>query len=155
GPIFHNGWYHLFYQFNPYGDDWGHMHWGHVRSRDLVTWERLPIALWPSLDLGEEHVFSGCAAVNTQGGLMLFYTHLGSRLPEQWAAVPEDADLLKWKKHPANPVLTEKLHGDVKVHEWRDPFAFRHDGKTYLVLGGNLNGNKGGEAVVNVYRGED
>jgi sucrose-6-phosphate hydrolase SacC (GH32 family) len=154
GPIFHKGWYHLFYQFNPYGDDWGHMHWGHVRSRDLVSWEHLPIALWPSHDLGEEHVFSGCAAVNNKGGLMLLYTSIGSRLPEQWAAVPEDADLIRWKKHAGNPVLTEKLHGDVKVHEWRDPFAFRHDGKTYLVLGGNLNANKGGEAVVNVYRAE-
>jgi sucrose-6-phosphate hydrolase SacC (GH32 family) len=155
GPIFYKGWYHLFYQFNPYGDDWGHMHWGHVRSRDLVRWEPLPIALWPSHDLGEEHVFSGCATVNPRGELMLFYTSIGSRLPEQWAAVPDDTDLLKWKKHPANPLLTEKLHGSVKVHEWRDPFAFHFDGKTYLVLGGNLNANKGGQAVVNVYRADN
>jgi sucrose-6-phosphate hydrolase SacC (GH32 family) len=154
GPIFYRGWYHLFYQFNPYGDGWGHMHWGHVRSRDLVSWEQLPIALWPSHDLGEEHVFSGCATVNPKGELMLFYTSIGSRLPEQWAAIPEDADLIKWKKHPANPILTEQLHDSVKVYEWRDPFVFRHDGKTYLVLGGNLNGGKGGQAVVNVYRAD-
>jgi beta-fructofuranosidase len=155
GPVFYKGHYHLFYQHNPYGDAWGHMHWGHFRSKDLVHWEHLPIALWPSKECGEEHVFSGCAVVTKQGQLMLIYTSIGGRLPEQWAALPEDDQLLKWKKHPSNPILTEKLHGEVKVHEWRDPFVFQHDGRTYVVLGGNLNANKGGQAVVNVYRAEN
>jgi sucrose-6-phosphate hydrolase SacC (GH32 family) len=154
GPIFHNGFYHLFYQHNPYGDRWEHMHWGHVRSKDLVHWEHLPIALWPSQELGENHVFSGCAAVTKKGEVLLLYTSIGNRLPEQWAAVAEDDDLVRWRKHKANPVLTEKLHGDVKVHEWRDPFVFAHEGRQYLVAGGNLNGSKGGQAVVNVYRAE-
>src|SRR5262249_40512103 len=77
------------------------------------------------------------------------------RLPEQWAAIPGDEELVKWKKHPTNPILTEKLHGDRKIHEWRDPFVFEHDGRTYMVCGGNLNANKGGEAVVNLYRAEN
>ena len=67
GPIYHDGWFHLFYQHNPYGDEWGHMHWGHARSRDLVRWEQLPIALAPSYEEGEEHVLSGCVALNGQG----------------------------------------------------------------------------------------
>ncbi len=128
------------------------MHWGHFRSNDLVHWEDLPIALWPSKERGEEHVFSGSAAVSNKNRVMLFYTSIGNRLPEQWAALPEDDDLFKWKKHPANPILTEKLHGDTKVFEWRDPFVFTHLGQTYMVCGGNLNQGKGGEAVVNLYR---
>lgn len=155
GPIFHNGYYHMFYQHNPYGEDWGNMHWGHVRSKDLATWERQPIALWPSKALGEDHVFSGCATVNPKGELMLFYTSIGSRKPEQWVAIPEDDSLVKWKKHPKNPILTEDLHGDVKVSEWRDPFIFKVGSKTHMVLGGNLNANKGGQGVVNVYVAED
>src|SRR5438552_13308335 len=67
GPIYHQGYYHLFYQHNPYGEQWGHMHWGHARSRDLVRWEHLPIALWPSADKGEEHCFSGCATLDGLG----------------------------------------------------------------------------------------
>jgi len=152
GPVYFQGKYHLFYQHNPFGDAWGNMHWGHFRSNDLVHWEDLPIALWPSKNLGEDHVFSGCAAVSNKNQLMLIYTSIGARPPEQWAAIPEDGQLLKWKKHPANPILTEKLHGSTKVFEWRDPFVFLDAGRTYMVCGGNLNEGKGGEAVVNVYR---
>ncbi len=86
---------------------------------------------------------------------MIFYTSIGNRLPEQWAAIPEGDDLISWKKHPANPILTEKLHGDVKVSEWRDPFIFKAEDHVYMVAGGNLNANKGGQAVVNAYRAED
>ncbi len=155
GPLFYKGYYHLFYQFNPYGDDWGNMHWGHFRSKNLVHWEHQPIALWPSKSQGEDHVFSGCAAITKKGQPMLIYTSIGKRLPEQWAAIPEDDSLVKWKKHPANPILTEKLHGDRKIYEWRDPFVFESEGRTYMVCGGNLNDNKGGQAVVNVYRAEN
>jgi beta-fructofuranosidase len=155
GPIQHGGYYHLFYQHNPYGDAWGNMHWGHVRSRDLAHWEHMPIALWPSKSKGEEHCFSGCATVTKNGQLMLLYTSIGNRLPEQWAATPVDDELIHWKKHAANPLLTEKLHGETKVYEWRDPFVFHHDSRTYVVCGGNLNKSAGGQAVVLVYRAEN
>ena len=54
GAIYHNGYYHVFYQLNPTGDFWGmdNTHWGHTRSRDLVHWEHLPIAICPSRDRG-------------------------------------------------------------------------------------------------------
>src|SRR5436309_2686280 len=157
GPIFYRGYYHLFYQHNPYGDDWGNMHWGHARSRDLVHWEHLPIALWPSREAGEEHVFSGCANINSRGQPMIFYTSIArgksaSDHAEQWAAISEDKDLVDWEKHPANPVLAETVHGDVKIYDWRDPFIFHEGGRTFMVCGGNLNHAQGGKSVVNVYQ---
>jgi beta-fructofuranosidase len=143
GPIYHDGWYHLFYQHNPYGDDWGYMHWGHARSRDLVHWEHLPIALAPAYEAGEEHVFSGCARVNGQGELLLIYTSVkqGTREDradnEQWAARPRDAELVHWERHPANPLLAIPTHGGPTFHkDWRDPFIFTADGRDFLVLGG-------------------
>ncbi len=159
GPIFYGGWYHMFYQHNPYGDQWGHMHWGHARSRDLVHWEHLPIALWPSEELGEEHVFSGCATIDGKGQPMIIYTSIArgksaSDYAEQWAAIG-DHDLITWRKHPANPILSETVHGGVKVYDWRDPFLFQNEGRTYIVAGGNLNHAKGGQAIVNLYEAEN
>ncbi|EEF60767.1 Glycosyl hydrolase family 32 domain protein [Pedosphaera parvula Ellin514] len=150
GPLFHHGYYHMFYQFNPYGDNWGNMHWGHARSRDLVHWEQLPIALWPSRMQGEEHIYSGCSLITPTGKPMIIYTSIGHPLPEQWAALSDD-DMIDWQKLPANPLLTETLHGKTKVYDWRDPFYFEDKGHHYLVAGGNLNEARGGEAIVNLY----
>jgi sucrose-6-phosphate hydrolase SacC (GH32 family) len=138
GTIYHDGWYHVFYQFNPYADVSGTIHWGHTRSRDLVHWEQLPIAIWPSNDLGEEGCWSGCAAVNGKGEPMVFYTSYGTgnaRPFEQWAAVG-DEEWLTWRKHPDNPILALGEGGVPEFERsWRDPFIFNSAGRTFLVLG--------------------
>ncbi|MBL0385774.1 glycoside hydrolase family 32 protein [Tumebacillus sp. ITR2] len=74
GLIQYKGEYHVFYQHHPDSPKWGPMHWGHVRSKDLVHWERLPIALAPSEEYDRDGCFSGCAVVNDAGELTLIYT---------------------------------------------------------------------------------
>ncbi len=132
GTIRHNGWYHVFYQHNPFGDTWGHMHWGHARSRDLVSWEHLPIALAPDFALGEEHCFSGCIALDADGTPRLFYTSVafqGLRPLQQWRASPMDDDLATWRRDRI-PAITDVRHRDA-----RDPFVFTWHGRTFLVFG--------------------
>lgn len=153
GTIYHNGVYHLFYQHNPYGDAWNHMHWGHATSRDLVHWIHEPIALWPSHEQGEAHCFSGCAAVDADGTPMLLYTSVGpgehdQRPPnQQWAALG-DAAWRTWRKDDANPIFSLETHGGPAFEgDWRDPYIFQWAGRTFLVLGGN----HGDEAMVALY----
>ena len=61
GLCFHNGVYHMFYQYNPCDIHWGNMHWGHAISADLIHWEEQDIKLFPDA-YGTE--YSGCAYVD-------------------------------------------------------------------------------------------
>jgi len=157
GPIFYHGYYHLFFQLTPFSDVGGVRYWGHVRSRDLVHWETLPVALWPSTELGEASVWSGCCTLNGEGKPMAFYTSIGQGKSAfdqaaQWAAIGSD-DLITWEKSPANPVLSDAVNGATKVYDWRDPFIFHAGKKTFLILGGHL--ARAGDAAVNIYEAEN
>ncbi|HZY79066.1 MAG TPA: hypothetical protein VFE50_06045 [Cyclobacteriaceae bacterium] len=90
GLIYYGGQYHLYFQHNPYGWPWGNMHWGHAVSKDLVSWQQLPEAIYPYLeaDLARpDAAFSGSAITdpqNTSGfrkngidPLIAFYTSTG------------------------------------------------------------------------------
>lgn len=129
GMVYHDGEYHLFYQYNPFGDKWGHMSWGHAVSPDLVHWEPLPVALQ------EENgvmIFSGSAVVdeaNTSGfgvagrpPMVAIYTghHTGRPLQNQHIAYSNDRGRT-WTKYAGNPVL------DLNKADFRDPKVFWHE----------------------------
>ncbi len=125
GLAFYKGEYHLFFQHNPYGWNWGNMHWGHATSRDLVHWEEHPDALSPD-EVGP--IFSGSAVVdwNDTSGLgkpgapplVLIYTAAGPRGGE---AIASSTDGRTFAKYALNPVIGKFVTGD------RDPKVFWHE----------------------------
>jgi beta-fructofuranosidase len=156
GPIFYKGEYHLFYQHNPYGEQWGNIHWGHAKSKDLVHWEQLPIALAPSHELGEEHCFSGSCVYNN-GMPTIIYTSIGldtnpSIGAEQWLAMSKD-DMITWEKYSENPIMTSDIHGKIDVRDWRDPYVWKDGKYWFMILGGNINKVQAGIALL--YKSQD
>ena len=133
GCVYHNGIYHLFYQFHPFSTQWGPMHWGHAESRDLVHWEEKDIALYPDEETGM--AFSGSGVVdkgNTSGlfsddsGLAFFYTchreEPGKEtVQHQCLAISHDGGGTL-KKYPGNPILHNP-----GVKDFRDPKVFYHN----------------------------
>lgn len=137
GMVYHNGEYHLFYQYYPNDTVWGPMHWGHAVSKDLIHWENLPIALYPD-KLG--YIFSGSAVVdkqNTSGFgtkskpplVAMFTYHLmegekAGRTDFQYQGIAYSNDNGRnWTKYAQNPVIpnTEKLK------DFRDTKVFWHE----------------------------
>lgn len=74
GLVYFQGWYHVFYQHAPdFEEPWHQpMHWGHARTKDFLTWEELPVALYPDQEYDENGCWSGTAAVKGDT-LYLFY----------------------------------------------------------------------------------
>ncbi len=145
GAIFYKGYYHVFYQINPYGDGWGAdgSSWAHARSKDLVRWGHLPIALHPLTAQRERRCNSGSIAINADGTPMIFYTFvpkhdkatkLGKR--EQWAAMATDDDLIGWRRIKENPLLAAGTNGvpDSVNGGWSDPFVFKVAGRTFATF---------------------
>ena len=74
GFSLYKGEYHLFYQYHPYSTVWGPMHWGHVKTKDFIRWERLPAIMAPGESYDEFGCFSGSAVEMQDGTHAVMYT---------------------------------------------------------------------------------
>ena len=145
GLSYYKGRYHAYFQLNPYGSEWGNMHWGHVSSADLVTWRREPLAMAPTLEVEKDGVFSGSAVVGDDGRLTIYYTGHRWRngvndddgnLQEQCMAVSSDGIHFE-KKGVVIPCP------DDKILHFRDPKVWKMGGLWYMVFGVSTPAHRG------------
>lgn len=137
GLVQYKGEYHVFYQHHPFDENWGPMHWGHVKSKDLVHWEHLPIALAPTEDYEKDGCFSG-SAVDDNGVLTLIYTgnifiDQEKDILDQSQCIATSNDGIHFSKVTENPVIPK--HPVEGSGHFRDPKVWKHDGFWYMVLG--------------------
>jgi beta-fructofuranosidase len=145
GPIFYKGEYHLFYQFNPrdLGDSGGNwtgkadcpflkLCWGHAKSKDLVHWEDLPIAMEADTPWDPNGVCSGNIVINDEGIPAAVYTGkiIDQQLTFTMLATSTDG-MINWKKRM---VIDKPPYAGTPVN-W-DSQVWKDDGVWYLLSGG-------------------
>ena len=155
----YKGEYHLFFQYYPYDTKWGPMHWGHVKTRDFIHWERLPTALAPDTEYDRGGVFSGSAVEMPDGRHLLMYTGVRTirrrngkiqAFQTQCVAIGNGVD---YEKHPLNPVIdARQLPEGGSTEDFRDPKVWR-EGEYYYAAIGNRCAD--GSGTILIYRSAD
>jgi beta-fructofuranosidase len=165
GPIYCNGRYHMFFQYNPEAATWGNMSWNHAVSPDMIHWTHLPVALSPTPGGYDSFgVFSG-SAIAVGERVYAVYTgtqHSGADKAtirdgannvqeSQCLAWSDDPGLVHWTKDPANPVIPAPPAG-LDITGFRDPSAWKQGDWYYLTVGSGV--AKVGGCVL-LYRSKD
>jgi len=128
GLVFFAGEYHLFFQHNPSGIEWGNMTWGHAVSPDLVRWTQLPNAIEPDA-LGT--IYSGSAVVDGEK-IVALYTAAGTPFTQCLAySTDRGRTFTKYEKNPVLPHV---------AGENRDPKLVWHAGSSRWILALYLEG---------------
>lgn len=149
GFSYFNGYYHLFYQYNPNSSQSpGTAHWGHAKSKDLFHWIHLPIAMAPDKSYDRNGVFSGSALVENNT-MYLFYTgnvNFEGQTPdhEQKQALAWSHDGVTVKKYKGNPIIK----GANRQPNIRDPKVWKHGDTYYMVLGNSYKNDTLGRVLL-------
>ena len=150
GLTFHEGRYHLFFQYVPDRTTWDvACQWGHATSDDLLTWTPEPPVLAP--DESEDGVWSGNLVRTASGGTAVFYTAVDAddrEIGRVRRAVPTDDTWQTWTKEEVVVRLPEGEPADA----FRDPFVYADGAGWRMLVGGGL---AGGVPVVWMFTSPD
>jgi beta-fructofuranosidase len=153
-PYWWDGTYHNFFQYNPHAPISADKHWGHAVSRDLITWDELPVAIAPAPGgPNQDGVWTGCV-VEHEGTFYAFHTGIprprreGEPLP-QVQCLSTSRDLLTWS--PPEVVIAAPPPGLGEC--FRDPQVWREGERWRMVVGSEQPDRRGGEALL--YESDD
>ncbi|MCD7745317.1 MAG: glycoside hydrolase family 32 protein [Lachnospiraceae bacterium] len=130
GLVYHDGVYHLYFQYNPADSEWGNMSWGHAESTDLLHFRQRDTVLLPD---EKGAAFSGSGLVNERGllglpkdALIFYYTAAAKSAFTQRIAVSTDGGRTLNK-------LPREAVGVIRPDS-RDPQVFWHEASGAYVM---------------------
>ena len=166
GFIYHDGVWHLFYQWFPLGPIHGLKHWYHVTSEDLVHWRNEGLAIRPGDEQDNKGAYSGSAfyykgddASGDEEGIYLFYT--GNHRDEDWTRRPNTSvAILKKDEDGIIRNTVTKLTPPVIAtnpdysHDQRDPKIYYNEelSKYFIILGARTHDDRG---CIIIYQSEN
>lgn len=157
GLCWFQGYYHMFYQCNPHGQEWADMYWGHAVSRDLVHWTHLPVVLSPQEELLESPktmkggAFSGCAVAGEDEVVFYLTRHQGplqdgkDTVEQQW--MMSSRDMIHFTKEKC---IIESPPDEASF-DFRDPKVLKIGERWYMVLGSAMKG----QGAILLYESKD
>lgn len=157
GLCWFQGYYHMFYQCNPHGQEWSNMYWGHAASQDLVHWTHLPIVLAPQEEiLANPEVmkggaFSGCAVADKEEVIFYLTRHRGplqdgeDTIEQQW--MMRSRDMIHFTEEKC---VIENPPNEASF-DFRDPKVLKIGESWYMVLGSAIKG----QGAILLYQSQD
>lgn len=147
GMVYHNGKYHLYFQYNPMNTEWQNMSWGHAVSEDLLQFQQMENVMYP-----DEHgaMFSGCGLVNERGllglpkeALLFYYSAAGDT--NEWSKGKDFTQRIAYSLDEGNTLvkMPQEAVGVIQ-HDTRDPKVFWHEESNAYIMVLWIQGNEFG-----------
>ncbi|KAJ1287240.1 hypothetical protein BS78_03G415900 [Paspalum vaginatum] len=156
GPMYYNGIYHQFYQYNPNGSLWGNIVWGHSVSTDLINWIRLDPAIERTSPSDINGCWTGSTTILKGRQPAIIYTGADTQMRQvQNIVFPKnvsDPYLREWIKPDNNPLI-QPIGQGLNSKQFRDPTTgwIGPDGLWRIAVGAELNGY----SAALLYKSED
>ena len=147
GLVYHNGMYHLYFQYNPMNTQWQNMSWGHAASSDLLHFKQLDTVMYPD-ESGA--VYSGCGIVNEKGmlglpedALLFYYSAAGGINP--WSEGTAFTQKIAYSTDEGTTLtkIPDPTIGVIR-QDSRDPKVFWHEESSAYIMVLWIQGNEFG-----------